>query len=374
MIPKTGLCLISMACIWSVDLTCQMDTNPNAIGVTTSGTIVVPQPPTSSVLTATGYDDHALFAAAAGNLLLADLEGLPSGTLLTNQLLSTLISGFTGSSQFGPGPTSQYATASTSLPFPMFVSGTLPTEPNFCSNDLASPVYATGEITVQYLVPIYATGAYVADQAPLGGFQIEVFLAGVSQGLIQVSPRTLPSSFVGIISTVPFDSARFSALSQYDSWGLDNIEVGLCGPATVIPVADTGGRNAPNSISEFPTGNMPQLGNATFRIAIDDPANSCRLTNSAIAGLAMSLSPSSSLLAGFGCGAGIAGEVMINPTQIAVVGTQPWGGSPASFSVPIPSAPWLCGVYMNAQGFWLDPASVSGPVVLTWRLDIYIGT
>jgi hypothetical protein len=65
----------------------------------------------------------------------------------------------------------------------------------------------------------------VADGAPLGGFGIEVFDGPNSLGFITVPARTLPNSFVGVISTVPFDSATFYAIDEDDSWGLDDVEL-----------------------------------------------------------------------------------------------------------------------------------------------------
>ena len=57
---------------------------------------------------------------------------------------------------------------------------------------------------------------------------MEVFLNATSLGSITVSPRTLPDSFVGIVSTAGFNRARFIGVVG-DSWGLDNLQ------ATAVP-------------------------------------------------------------------------------------------------------------------------------------------
>ena len=182
-----------------------------------------PQPPfeTDDV---TAYTDHAAWLAAAGTTTLIDFEAFGDGQLITTELAPYGIAMVTGESAHGDPL--QYVTASTSLPFPMFTVGTLPTEPNFLSNDLNAPVYATGSITFELVSPSYAIGAYVADASPLDNFAIEVFSGGSSVGMISVPPRTLPSSFVGIVSTVAFDEATFYSVSPNDSWGLDNVELG----------------------------------------------------------------------------------------------------------------------------------------------------
>jgi hypothetical protein len=182
--------------------------------------------PTSSALSVlTGYDDHGAWSAATGcGTAKLEFDSIASGTQITTQLAAQGIASVTGNSPQVSGPTTQWVTASSSLPFPMFAAGTLPSEPNFLSNDLNAPVYATGDIHFAFVSPVTAAGAFVADQAPLAGFAIEVFSGGTSLGTISVGPRTLPSSFVGVISTVPFDAATFYALSVLDSWGLDDVE------------------------------------------------------------------------------------------------------------------------------------------------------
>jgi hypothetical protein len=182
-------------------------------------------PTTSALSVLTGYDDHGAWSAALGCATTKlGFDSIASGTQITTQLAAQGIASVTGNSAQVSGPTTQWVTASSSLPFPMFQAGTLPSEPNFLSNDLSAPVYATGDIHFDFVSPVTAAGAFVADQAPLAGFAIEVFSGGTSLGTISVGPRTLPSSFVGVVSTIPFDAATFFALSAFDSWGLDDVE------------------------------------------------------------------------------------------------------------------------------------------------------
>jgi hypothetical protein len=171
----------------------------------------------------TGYDDQATWAAALGTLTLVDFEAFADGTLITTEFAPYGIPMVTGDK--GGSPVDLYVTSSASLPFAMFVAGTLPSEPNFFSIDLGSGIWGTGSITFTFSVPQVGVGAYIADQGPLGDFAIEVFDGATSLGTITVGPRTLPDSFVGIISDTPFDSATFYAVDPNDSWGMDNLEL-----------------------------------------------------------------------------------------------------------------------------------------------------
>ncbi len=178
----------------------------------------------------TGYTSHTSWLAAAGTTTTVFFESISSGTSITTQLDSFGISMVTGESGAG-APVDQIVLSSAALPFAMFTAGTLPSEPNFISNDLSSPYYGTGEIVLELNHNATAIGAYVADGAPLDNFCIEVFNGAVSLGFIAVTPRTLPDSFVGIISDDPFNKAVFYAASTTDSWGLDNLELNDSGSA-----------------------------------------------------------------------------------------------------------------------------------------------
>lgn len=177
----------------------------------------------SSNAAVSGFSDHASWAAAASPTAMEDFDALPTGVVTS--LASVGVTSMSGLNGLG-SPVGQTITNEFALPFPMFTAGTLPSSPNFISNDMSpSGGYATGSLTFNFSGPMTAIGAYVADGAPLGGFSIEIFDGSGSLGSISVSARTLPDSFIGIVSTMSFTSAKFYAESSGDSWGLDNLEV-----------------------------------------------------------------------------------------------------------------------------------------------------
>lgn len=105
-----------------------------------------------------------------------------------------------------------------------------PSSPDFISNDMsASGWYATGSLIFNFSGPMTAIGAYVADGAPLGGFSIELFDGSGSLGNISVGARTLPDSFIGIVRTLSFTSAKFYAESGGRLVGAG--QLGGCGRA-----------------------------------------------------------------------------------------------------------------------------------------------
>jgi hypothetical protein len=205
----------------------QSSANPRA---RPGGTPLVHPTPPAPAFALTSYTDHTLWSAAVGGATtLIDFESIADGTQITNNLASFGIQSVTGDSIYEtpPGPTTQFVTSSHSLPFPMFIVGTLHSETNFISNRLSPGVYGTGTMTFTFAAPTSATGAWVADQSPLGsGFDIELFSGAVSLGLVTLPPQTSPASFVGVISNTPFTSAKFSSADSGDSWGLDDVEFG----------------------------------------------------------------------------------------------------------------------------------------------------
>lgn len=232
-----GLFVLLIAGAVSLAHAGDIDSNPHS----RLGVPIHPGTPAQGGLTP--FTDHAAWAAAAGATTLIDFEVFASGTLITTQLSSyciTLVSG-TSENEVPPGATDQFVTSSAAMPFPMFTAGTLPSEPNFLSNDMTFPggPAATGTITFQLAGPTTAIGAFVADGAPLGNFRIEVFDGNTSLGTITVGPRTLPDSFAGVVSDTAFDSAKFFADSGFDSWGLDNMEHN-CANATPVETTTWG--------------------------------------------------------------------------------------------------------------------------------------
>jgi len=180
-----------------------------------------------------GFSDHALWATAAGTTALENFDSLPAGVVTSLPSINvTSMSGLNASNV----AVNQTITSQFSLPFPMFTAGNLPSSPNFISNNMsAASGFATGSLTFIFASGQTAVGAFVADSSPLGGFSIEVFNGTTSLGLINVGNRTLPDSFVGIVSTTPFTSAKFAALNANDSWGLDNVEVSTSAAAVPEP-------------------------------------------------------------------------------------------------------------------------------------------
>lgn len=177
----------------------------------------------SSHAAVSGYSDRDLWAAAASPSAIETFDALSTGVVTS--LASVGVISMSGENYLGAS-VGQAITNEFALPFPMFTAGTLPSSPNFISNDM-SPTggYATGSLTFNFSGPMTAIGAYVADGVPLGGFSIELFDGSGSLGSISVGARTLPDSFIGITSSMAFTSAKFYAESSSDSWGLDNLEV-----------------------------------------------------------------------------------------------------------------------------------------------------
>jgi hypothetical protein len=192
-----------------------------------------------------GFIDRAAWLAAlGGSTTLIDFEAIANGTVITNQLAAQGVTLVEGTSDFEQpaGPTAVLVTSSAFLPFPMFTSGTLPSESNFISTRLTPGVYGTGTLTYTFDEPRTAVGAYIADQSVLGNDEIELFDAGgASIGVFSTPGVVLPSSFVGVTSTTPFARAEFRAANNADSWGMDNLEFGdgmqlgtrYCSPAVV---------------------------------------------------------------------------------------------------------------------------------------------
>ena len=180
---------------------------------------------TSSAGGLDGYTDRADWAAdVGGSIRTLTFEEFGDGQHVRFALQSQGIAEVTGYNPNLDMNVRQFVTASESLPFPMFDEGTLPTEPNFLSNNLAAPLFGNGALTFHFTAPTTAVGGFIADGSPLGDFTIELFDEGVSLGVVSLPPRTLPDSFVGVVSSVPFTSARFRPEVDSDAWGIDCVE------------------------------------------------------------------------------------------------------------------------------------------------------
>ena len=137
--------------------------------------------------------------------------------------------------------------------------------------------------------------------------------------------------------------------------------------------------NAPASLTEFPPGNLPTLGNAGYAQAIDDPFGACAIPPGSSTFIALSTAPAAGFVVpGFGCPVGGPGEILINvfaPDPFLITPPVPWfgPGAPAVHPLPIPANTNLCGRTFFTQGFWFVGLPFA-PAVLTEALDITLGS
>ena len=174
-----------------------------------------------------GFTDLATFQAAAGTTTTESFETFATGTVITNQLAGvSLVStdGDNGSTQAQVGSIS-------ALPFAM--TGGLPTSSGdrFLSSELASPIFATAGLSFDLASYHSAAGFFVVDGGPLGGFQFDLFDGATLVGGFTFGPQILPSSFVGLTSTLPFNRIVIDAVSGSDSWGIDDFTL----DSTAVP-------------------------------------------------------------------------------------------------------------------------------------------
>jgi hypothetical protein len=195
----------------------------------------------------TAYTDRMTWlAAAGGSTTLVDFESVPAGVPITTQLASYGIANVSGMSVFEspPGATTQFVSSSTSLPFPMFTAGTLPSETHFLSNRMTPGVYACGEVTFQFGTPTRAIGMYAAGLMTTAHFVIDISDGATSLGSISLPSAQLPNSFFGLVSAQPFTIATCHSDSTVDSWGLDDLEFDG-GPTGVFCSGDGSGTACP---------------------------------------------------------------------------------------------------------------------------------
>lgn len=156
-------------------------------------------------------------------------------------------------------------------------------------------------------------------------------------------------------------------------------------PASATRVPDPMGWNIPpgmipgaQSIAEFPLGSVPNLGNANFQVAVDDPMMVCFLrplptTMTAIV-VAAGPAPLPTVLGGFGCTPGTNGDLMVSWPWVVQTPLVPWLGAPAVHSLPIPFDTVLCGAPVWVQGLFIDPTRPLSLFALTDRLDLILGS
>ncbi len=131
------------------------------------------------------------------------------------------------------------------------------------------------------------------------------------------------------------------------------------------------------SLFELPLGNRPFLGNGGFAVQIDEPVGACFLTPGSVTFLMVGFGPGSLILPGLGCLPGTPGEIQVvmTPPPLAL-GPIPWPGPGigAVYPAPIPFDSALCGASVSLQGLWVDPFGPSGPFIMTWALDLFLGS
>ena len=179
------------------------------------------------------YTNQATFLAALASSTTENFEGFAAGTVITNQL-----SGITTVSTNGDNGSTQAQIGSiAALPFPM--TNGLPTSSGdrFLSSELAGPVFATAGLNFALAANNDGVGFFVVDGVPLGNFGINLFNGATLVDSAVFGPQTLPDSFIGVISTVAFNTVKIDAVNPGDSWGIDDLSIGSIGqvpePATL---------------------------------------------------------------------------------------------------------------------------------------------
>ncbi|MFT5288113.1 MAG: hypothetical protein ACI8PQ_000519 [Planctomycetota bacterium] len=146
--------------------------------------------------------------------------------------------------------------------------------------------------------------------------------------------------------------------------------------ASVVQVNDSGGLNLPNGLVATP-GSLQSLGNPSWCLDMDDQANACGITPSALSVVFITTNSATFQLPGFGCAPGSAGEIMIDPTSIGMLSgpiARVGPGQPATHCFAISADPAICGLLCFGQGVFLDRQGPSGPGVLTNRIDAIVGS
>ena len=155
----------------------------------------------------------------------------------------------------------------------------------------------------------------------------------------------------------------------------------LCGDTgceedpSVVQVDDAGGLNLSGGLAGTP-GSDPTRGNPEWCLDMDDIDGQC-VSPGAMTFVFLSANTAALRVPRFGCAPGSAGEIMIDPTLVGMVGGPiSWSGpgEPATHCFAIPDDPSVCGLVCFGQGLFLDPQGGSAPGVLTNRVDITVGS
>ncbi|MEO0651561.1 MAG: hypothetical protein AAFZ65_12875 [Planctomycetota bacterium] len=121
--------------------------------------------------------------------------------------------------------------------------------------------------------------------------------------------------------------------------------------------------------------NLPILGNADFRVALDGMVASCGAISASLpVAFASTVPTEGGLIAGAGCGPDLLGELLIgldSAVALPVLGLGPKGET-VEFGLAIPDVPELAGLEVFVQAAYVALDSLP-PVVLTNRVDLTLG-
>jgi len=246
--------------------------------------------------------------------------------------------------------------------------------------------YGYGNGGATGMLPNLVTGNQ-ANATPFGGLNLDGpdGLNGPQGGLVANPPLV---GLVGlgaiqdeIVATLQLDAALadlgFLANGAIVEYGSDAAFVGddCDEDASVVQIDDPGGLNLSGGLAATP-GSLPTRGNPNWCLDMDDVNGLC-VTPGAMTFVFLSFNTAAFRVPRFGCAPGSAGEIMIDPTVIGLVGGPlVWNGpgQPATHCFAIPDDPSVCGLLCFGQGLFLDPQGASAPGILTNRVDITIGS
>lgn len=362
----------------------------------------------------TGGSVLALSAAAAGQTVVhfSDGSGLSAearfelqnqGTTLRVTLRNTstaLPAGFGEADQLLTSLSWDFGVPGASAGDPAIVSGTVRTGPAAASMAFdVQPVGGDEDVSGEFgftstgAAPLLPDGISTLQSrgTGFGGPNLDgpTELAGPGAGLVPAAGPLLPIQGQGAIQgdvvleldlSQPLSGLEFLADNgAMVEFGSDRAFLGeLCDhDANTFVVPDPGGRNVPNGLDVKP-GSRPTIGNPTFEVGVDDPANACGLAPGSLTQVFFSPAPASILWPATGCVPGTAGEIMIDlfAGPLTISGLLPWPGPgmPACHPFPIPSDPTLCRVVCYGQALFIDTTTFpSTRFALTNRLDFVIG-
>lgn len=244
----------------------------------------------------------------------------------------------------------------------------------FIAGSRAAVCDVTGVIYVSFSGTTGGTGIFRIDEA-LTTATLLLTVGGPSfnQGVhdLEVGP-----SSTGLGNSLYF-TVHDAVTGGEQIW---EMSAGACCPvrAGSVVVPDVFARNVPNSIAAWPPGNLPKLGNLAFAVKLDDPANACGIPLGSPTALLLDFWTAAIPVPTAGCAVFGPGELMIAPPLIVASGPVAWGGPGLGAIHPlgIPFDAALCGLPAYVQGIFIpNPGPVpTNPVILTWRLDLMLGS